>query len=291
MVGRFGATARCYAISQDGEGPGSRSAQQPTQQAFRGGGGAKVVPAELGADRHRHSGGARIDGSLEVRPLPSITGSGCPRSLRPLRAGGVFSLRPAAPCTVSAPRYRRGQTEFVPLFPVPPAGTPRSLSSAIYMVGLTLTMRVPPRCVAASRYVDLEREVVVDRYGLWSTTARPNPVVRHRDDDEVSVASTSTSVEGVRRTRSAVSSSSRDTRPVQEARKAGARGQREEEEGAHRSCSVAGPEAPRPEVSYRRRMSSIVRHGVIGRGNSGVVFAGERTVGEETLQVAAYPNP
>ena len=36
---------------------------------------------------------------------------------------------------------------------------------------------------------------------------------------------------------------------------------------------------------------STVRHRVIGRGNSGVVFAGERTVGEETMQVAVKDVP
>ena len=121
------------------------------------------------------------------------------------------------------------------------------------------------RCVAASRYVDLAQEIVVDRYGLWSISAetcRRNSILTHRDDDELSVASTTASVESVRR------------------------------------CPVAWSDAPRSEIgedACKRRMGnmhgSTVRHRVIGRGNSGVVFAGERTVGEETMQVAVKDVP
>ena len=121
------------------------------------------------------------------------------------------------------------------------------------------------RCVAASRYVDLAQEIVVDRYGLWSISAETccrNSVLAHRDDDELSVASTTASVESVRR------------------------------------CPVAWSDAPRSKIdedACKRRMGnmqgSIVRHMVIGRGNSGVVFAGERTVGEETMQVAVKDVP
>jgi len=103
----------------------------------------------------------------------------------------------------------------------------------------------------------------MDRYGLWTIsaeTSRRDFVSQHRDDDELSVASTTGSIESARR------------------------------------CSLAWPDAPLSEIeedAYKRRnlQGYIVRHKVIGKGNSGVVFAGERTVGEDTMQVAVKDVP
>ncbi|KAJ1468027.1 kinase-like domain-containing protein [Baffinella frigidus] len=84
----------------------------------------------------------------------------------------------------------------------------------------------------------------------------PPPPSHHRDDDELSVASTTCSVEGARR------------------------------------CSVAWSDASWSEIEEDAHTRGyIARHRVIGKGNSGVVFAGERTVGDETMQVAVKDVP
>mmetsp|Transcript_621 Transcript_621/g.1658 ORF Transcript_621/g.1658 Transcript_621/m.1658 type:complete len:554 (+) Transcript_621:89-1750(+) len=129
-------------------------------------------------------------------------------------------------------------------------------------IAITIPDRAPTgysRCVAALPPPPPE----MDRYGLWTIsaeTSRRDFVSQHRDDDELSVASTTGSIESARR------------------------------------CSLAWPDAPLSEIeedAYKRRnlQGYIVRHKVIGKGNSGVVFAGERTVGEDTMQVAVKDVP
>ena len=243
------APPRCDAVSHDGQDKGSRNAQLLLGRGRQSGESAQVVPAEVcgpesGADCDRYPG-ARADGLLEVR---SLSPTAVPRPLQLAVAPGR--------CLCCCGRSLCLHLDA-------PSADQDICRDKVW----SWTHRVfLSRCVAASRYVDLAQEIVVDRYGLWSIsaeTSRRNSVLTHRDDDELSVASTTASVEG-----------------------------------SVRRCPAAWSDAPRSEIeedACKRRMGnmqgSTVRHRVIGRGNSGVVFLGERTVGDETMQVAVKDVP
>jgi len=101
-----------------------------------------------------------------------------------------------------------------------------------------------------SRYVDFS-EQVVDRHGLWSILKSParRTSSQFRDDDELSVASTAASLDGMpaRRTSSAYATEAQ-------------RGSLESDDTLNRRAGIVS--------------GMLAKHRIIGKGNSGVVWAG-----------------